>query len=111
VFVLPSHWIQADVLTSNLTYSPGDKVDLSVQVPQSGDFYASLVVTDLSSYYRLPKGKHPPSLPAMAYLEKETKPLNGKLGEFLHSDEYLDDLFRGVKSEEDSLRVDLLLGT
>jgi hypothetical protein len=36
-------------------------------------FYASIVVTDTSSFLKVPKYKLSPSLPAMVYLEKEIK--------------------------------------
>ena len=34
-----------------------------------------------------------PSLPAMVYLEKEIKQMNGEIDEFLYSSEYIDNLF------------------
>jgi hypothetical protein len=34
-----------------------------------------------------------PSLPAMVYLEKEIKQMNGEIDEFLYSAEYIDNLF------------------
>jgi len=36
-------------------------------------FYASIVVTDTSSFLKVPKPKQSPSLPSMVYLEKEIK--------------------------------------
>jgi hypothetical protein len=56
-------------------------------------FFASITVTDTSSFLQVPKHKHMPSLPSMVFLEKEIKQMNGEIDEFEYSDEFVDALF------------------
>jgi hypothetical protein len=56
-------------------------------------YFASVTVTDYSSYIEIPKFKHMPSLPTMIYLEKEVKQVNEGIDEFLYSHEYIDPYF------------------
>jgi hypothetical protein len=82
-------------------------------------YFASVTVTDYSSYIEIPKYKHSPSLPTMIYLEKEVKQVNEKVDEFLYSHEYIDPYFvteqfaTEVSAEEQSImdnRLEHLLG-
>ena len=87
------------VTTDKEDYEPGDKVVLDVnvgaldKVDDDEEYFASITVSDLSSYLQVPKAKLMPSLPAMTYLEKEIKQINGEVDEFQHSSEYIDALF------------------
>lgn len=68
-----------EVTTDKDAYQPGGKVSLDVSVTPSGPiekdekFYASVTITDVSSFLELPKSKLMPSLPAMTHLEKDIK--------------------------------------
>ena len=79
IFLKPSSHINFEISSDSSTYSPGDRVEFDVEVPSSHDvdedekFYASIVVTDTSSFLKVPKYKAMPSLPTMVYLEKELK--------------------------------------
>lgn len=68
-------------LSTDKAYQPGDNVELNLNVAQDGrngeKFYASIVVTDTSSFLKVPKYKQAPSVPTMVYLEKELKQPDG----------------------------------
>jgi len=119
VFIPPKQKQEFTVSTRKTTYSPGDLVEIDVNLtsPKEDEvYYASLTVTDLSSYVRVPSAKHPPSLAAMAYLEKEVMHLNKQVDEFPYANEYLDNLFQTMRQSTpqemitSSAHVDLLLG-
>jgi len=57
-------------------------------------YFASISVTDMSPFVKVPEAKHQPSLPAMVYLEKEVMTLNANVNEFKYSSEYIDHLFK-----------------
>ena len=76
IFLKPQSNINFEILSDSSTYSPGDRVEFDIRIPPSDEdekFYASIVVTDTSSFLKVPKYKAMPSLPAMVYLEKEIK--------------------------------------
>lgn len=118
IFLKPSKTIDFSIGTDEDSYEPGDKVGLTVTVNEEAavneTFYASITVTDYSSFLEVDKHKMMPSLPAMVYLEKEIQTINGKIDEFYYSDEYIDNFFN--KNFENSgdkdydRNVDLLLG-
>ena len=90
----PSSDISLDITFNKPSYQPGDLVNMSLSLsdsaPSNETFFASLTVTDISSYLSIPPDKLMPSLPSMIYLEKEIKNLNGELDEFPWSAEFLD---------------------
>lgn len=99
-------------------YEPGETVELDVSMTQPDNFeadeqfFASITVTDTSSLLQVSKHKLMPSLPAMTYLEKEIKQLDGSIDEFIHSADYIDSLFDVNSDEEvDFEKLDVLLGT
>ena len=117
VFIKPKNTIDFDVFTDKEEYSPGDQVDIEVAIPSSEDstsqFYASVMVTDTSSFLKVPKFKQAPSVPAMIYLEKEVKQQDGAVNEFQHAQEYLDSTFDPTvqfkQASDEDLNLDLLL--
>ena len=75
IFLKPKSKLSFTIATDQEEYQPGDQVDLQVkldEVDQETDekFFASITVTDLSSFLEVPKRKLMPSLPTMVYLEK-----------------------------------------
>lgn len=71
--------------TGRTSFQPGDEVDLNLSVAMAGkdeQFYTSIVVTDTSSFLKVPKYKQAPSVPAMVYLEKELRQPDGQVNEF-----------------------------
>ena len=109
-----------EVTTDKDAYQPGEKVNLEVSVTPSAtmeeeQFYASVTITDLSSFLEVPKHKLMPSLPAMTHLEKDIKQLNGKVCEFDNSADYIDTMFDRTAepdgSENYEANLDMLLGT
>jgi len=87
IFLKPKTKVPFIIQTDKDEYQPGDKVQLDVQLGETSadseeKFYASITVTDVSSFLEVPKEKHMPSLPAMVYLEKEVKQMNGEVDEF-----------------------------
>jgi hypothetical protein len=79
IFLNPLETTPFTVSTDKDDYEPGDKVVLDVdvgalnKVDDDEEYFASITVSDLSSYLQVPKAKLMPSLPAMTYLEKEIK--------------------------------------
>ena len=82
------------VKTDKTSYLPGEEVtldlDLTDIVAADEDWYASITVSDESSFMQLPKGSLMPSVSEMTYLEKE---INGKPDQFNFSENYLDPLY------------------
>ena len=98
IFIKPKNSLPFTISTDKDEYSPGDKVNLEVKLDDKNTdsdekFFASITVTDLSSFLEVPKHKLMPSLPTMVYLEKEVKQMNGEIDEFQYSNEYLDASF------------------
>lgn len=119
IFLKPESHVSFAINSDSAAYSPGEKVELSVQIPSSlssvdedEKFYASIVVTDTSSFLKLPKYKQMPSLPAMVYLEKEIK--QEQIDEFRYSDQYVDQFFDVTQNSKDTkaqdVNLNLLLG-
>jgi hypothetical protein len=90
LFLMPREKVNFTISPSKTSYSPGEKVNIDILMDPIADekFYASIVVTDVSSYQRVPTFKHGPSLPSMVYLENEVT--KGDKGEFLYSQEFID---------------------
>ena len=90
IFLEPRSTLPFSITTDKEDYQPGERVDMNVNfdpslaesIAEDERFYASITVTDTSSFLQVPKHKHMPSLPAMVYLEKEIKQLNGEIDEF-----------------------------
>jgi len=101
IFLRPKNTVPFSISTNKEEYLPGDQVNISVQLDNSTlaandpdeKFFASLIVTDVSSFLEVPKHKLTPSLPSMVYLEKEVKQMNGEIDEFQYSSEYIDPFF------------------
>lgn len=115
IFLKPMNNIKFKLSTEK-AYQPGDNVELGINVAQDGrsgeKFYASIVVTDTSSFLKIPKYKQAPSVPTMIYLEKELKQPDGQVNEFQYSDEYIDSLFNPLPTEdkyENADNLDILL--
>ena len=100
IFLLPREKIDFTIKPSKDSYSPGEKVNFDILMePIAGEkFYASIVVTDVSSYQRVPTFKQGPSLPSMVYLENEAT--KGDKGEFLYSQEFIDPFYQGADEAE-----------
>jgi len=106
IYLKPKLSPVVEIKTDKLGYRPGEKVKLSVSsnLPEAGSgvkYFASVKVTDLSSFLKVPSFKQMPNLINMVYLEKEVKHLNGAINEFNYWDEYL----------TNSTKLDLLLAT
>jgi hypothetical protein len=79
IFLQPKSTLPFTITTDKPDYQPGDKVNVNVNFdPSLTEFmgkdekiYASITVTDTSSFLQVPSYKHMPSLPTMIYLEKE----------------------------------------
>lgn len=112
IFLNPMESIDVSVETELPGYEPGDKVDLkiSANVPQTLNekqiVYASIKVSDLSSFLKVETYKQPPNLQSMVYLEKEVQHQNKELDEFYYSDEYL-----SFQPKGDDQHLDALLAT
>jgi hypothetical protein len=109
-----------EVTTDKEAYQPGERVNIEVAVtpselPADEEFYASVTITDMSSFLELPKHKLMPSLPAMTHLEKDIKQLNGKVCEFDNSADYIDVMFDRTAvsdlTQNYNENLDMLLGT
>lgn len=98
---------ELEVTTDKAAYEPGDLVNLDISVAPSATiegekFYASITITDVSSFLEVPKHKLMPSLPAMTHLEKDIKQLSGKVSEFDNSADYIDVMFdHAAEKDED----------
>lgn len=104
-------------------YQPGDFVDIEVEVDPaqlSGfnateEFYASVAVTDVSSFQKVPKKDLYPSLGNMMYIEREVRPIGQPrtgldLYNFQYGQDYVDHIFE-IGNADDSLEnLELLLG-
>ena len=90
IFVKPMKTIDFDISLDKDLYEPGDKVTLNISPYYKGEVYASVHVVDVSSFLKVPKYKHQPSLPSMVFLEKEVEDC---MGDFEYSDEYIDHIF------------------
>lgn len=78
IFLKPKSRVPFTISTDKEEYQPGNEVKLEVQLDEAGEdaeekFYASITVTDVSSFLEVPKQKLMPSLPAMVYVEKEVR--------------------------------------
>jgi len=81
IFLEPRSTLPFTITTDKEDYQPGDKVNVNVNfdpelarfIKKDEKFYASITVTDTSSFLQVPKHKHMPSLPSMVYLEKEIR--------------------------------------
>ena len=76
IFLMPTSKIDFIIAPSHESYNPKALVEFAILMntfePNDGEkFYASLTVTDVSSYLRVPKFKQGPTLPSMVYLENE----------------------------------------
>jgi len=81
IFLEPRSTLPFTISTDKEDYQPGDRVNVNVDfdpklaesIGKDEKFYASITVTDTSSFLQIPKHKHMPSLPSMVYLEKEIR--------------------------------------
>ena len=115
IFLKPKSTIGFSIDTGKKYFQPAQEdVEVSVSLdsmPADTDdekFFASVVVTDYSSYLKVPKHKYQPSLPTMVYLEKEVQHQNEQIDEFPYATEYLDDMFDSTMDDQ-SAHLDLLL--
>lgn len=71
------------------------------------------MITDTSSFLKVPKFKQAPSVPSMIYLEKELKQQGGNINEFQYSQEYIDSSFNPSvefkNANDEDQNLDLLL--
>jgi hypothetical protein len=112
IFVKPKETLNVGVETDRAGYEPGDKVTLTVKTDKPTNatsdelFYASVKISDLSSYLKVQSYEQPPNLQEMVFLEKELKHQNGELDEFKYADDYL--ALSSASSEKDG-NLDLIL--
>ena len=117
IFLKPKQDLQFSVETNSKDYSPGDQVDITVSVPQPSSkdetFYASVVVTDTSSFLKVPKFKQQPSVPTMIYLEKEIQNPDLSVDELLYASDFIDSTFdptdKFKQSANQDRNLDMLL--
>ena len=115
IFLMPPSKIdQFEIKPNKPSYAPGENVVINVLLDQKSlpdeKFFASIVVSDISSYQRLPTFKQSPTLPSMVYLEDEVEESDSK-GQFLYSGEFIDPFYKGEKNVDYEERIDLLLAT
>jgi hypothetical protein len=83
------------VTTQKLAYEPGDLVEIKISVDkpknlqESEYLYASIMVSDLSSFLKVDKASQHPTLQQMVYLEKEIEQMNKEVDEFKYSNDFL----------------------
>jgi len=108
IFYKPSGVVSGIIKTDKDIYEPGDNVTLSIKgyTTSNEDVYASIVVSDLSSYLKVPTFKQQPNIQDMVYLEKEIKQLNNVIDEFYYSDQFL-----SLTSNDHDQNLDVLLNT
>ena len=79
VFYLPPQKkLDVTIKTDKEAYEPAETVELTVSIDpkdigEDEKVYASIVVTDVSSFLQVQDHKLMPSLPAMVHLEREIK--------------------------------------
>jgi len=132
IILLPDKKIGAKITTDKEDYSPGEQVTIQVELDdklsahsldKDEKAFASIVVTDVSSYYRVPKHQLGPTLPSMVFLERDVEQTaTDDKGEFLYWQDFVAPFFSSANSETDprlesqhtenfKLQSDLLLGT
>lgn len=76
--VKPSQKIDFTLKTDKKAYVPGETVVIKIEAPVVSErrIFASIKVIDVSSFIKIPKYKHAPSLASMVYLEREVYELN-----------------------------------
>jgi len=98
--VLPDKKLGASISFEKENYQPGEEVTFKVEANDRGvpfekdeKVFASVTVTDISSFYRVPYWELGPTLPSMVYLEREVEQLNDDKGEFTYWQDYVDSNF------------------
>ena len=70
-FMPPKSTIDFDISLDKESYSPGDKVKLSLTSEETGSLFTSVKVFDITGMLKVPQYKQSPSLPSMVFLERE----------------------------------------
>eukprot|EP00347_Sterkiella_histriomuscorum_P004662 403359590 len=110
-FKKPLDHLLVDINLGERLYQPGDYVEFDVIVRDSSTqnpvgynrnrpterSFISVIVSDESVNYQLENGKHPPSLPAMVYLEKEIKNVDNQ---FQNSEDYIDYIYQSQVDDQ-----------
>lgn len=78
IYVKPSQKIDFSLKTDKEAYAPGETIEINIEAPIVSDriIFTSIKVIDVSSFVKIPKYKHSPSLASMVYLEREVYELN-----------------------------------
>ena len=97
-FMPPKSTIDFDISLDKESYSPGDKVKLSLSSEETGSLFTSVKVFDITGMLKVPQYKQSPSLPSMVFLEREQYQLEITPGEFQLSNEYVEHWFETEKS-------------